>query len=539
MNLLLLNYGNFSTNSLVHIAPLARELGKRGHAAVVAVPAEKGTASELHDAPSVTATFAEVLDGTVAFPDGRAEDIIHVWTPRESVREFVSHYQAGRQTARLVVHLEDNEALLTEIHAPSPGAASGAMSQAEPLAPFPPYLSHPARHQNLLHLADGVSVITPRLLDCVPAGSLSHVLTPGITGSPATTPASRAELGAPAAAKIIVFTGSDSFANAAEIDALYDAVHLLNEQGLPTHLVRTGKTPPAAARQRDVRHVTELGFVPWDRLAAIWAAADVLVQPGAPGEFNDYRLPSKLPEYFAAGRPVVLPAANVGLDIRNGIEGLLLHRGTADEIASACRRIFDDPRLADTLARGAREFGRRTFDWSRTTDELVAFYERVLAAPPRADWRGIPASDHADLRAVVRQMASSVDAGPEVGLQPLIESQIQDLIDRLTAAHARHDQDVETIRTLQAHLARCESDLAGERSRITELQAMEATLHRTLGERDQAIREYEQLLSSSRRHLDEVQATVVTLHDKVARMQASASWRMTSPFRALRRKLFD
>ena len=43
-------------------------------------------------------------------------------------------------------------------------------------------------------------------------------------------------------------------------------------------------------------------------------AADILVQPdGSPGPFNDYRFPSKLPDFFASGRPVVLPKTNIGL----------------------------------------------------------------------------------------------------------------------------------------------------------------------------------------------------------------------------------
>ena len=44
------------------------------------------------------------------------------------------------------------------------------------------------------------------------------------------------------------------------------------------------------------------GFVPKARLPRLLALADVLVQPGRAGAFNDYRLPSKLPEFLAAKR---------------------------------------------------------------------------------------------------------------------------------------------------------------------------------------------------------------------------------------------
>ena len=43
----------------------------------------------------------------------------------------------------------------------------------------------------------------------------------------------------------------------------------------------------------------DLGFVSRDRLWDLLAAADVFVQPGGPSPFNDYRFPSKLPDFLA------------------------------------------------------------------------------------------------------------------------------------------------------------------------------------------------------------------------------------------------
>ena len=49
------------------------------------------------------------------------------------------------------------------------------------------------------------------------------------------------------------------------------------------------------------------------RLPALLRLADVLVQPGESNRFNTHRLPSKLPEFLASGRPVIMPRANLGL----------------------------------------------------------------------------------------------------------------------------------------------------------------------------------------------------------------------------------
>src|SRR5262249_56451444 len=109
--------------------------------------------------------------------------------------------------------------------------------------------------------------------------------------------------------------------------------------------------------------------------------ADVLVQPGRPDNFNDFRFPSKLPEFFATGRPVVLPATNLGRFVRDGEEALVLQRGDALEIAAAVERVLDDDGLRVRLARGAREFAERSFSWSASAEKLRHLYERALSPP--------------------------------------------------------------------------------------------------------------------------------------------------------------
>ena len=83
--------------------------------------------------------------------------------------------------------------------------------------------------------------------------------------------------------------------------------------------------------------VRDVGFIPRQRLWKVLAVADAFVQPGRSDAFNDYRFPSKLPDFLACGRPVILPATNIGRYLRDDVDALLLERGDADEIVEAVR----------------------------------------------------------------------------------------------------------------------------------------------------------------------------------------------------------
>ena len=104
------------------------------------------------------------------------------------------------------------------------------------------------------------------------------------------------------------------------------------------------------------------------------------MQPGAPDAFNRYRLPSKLPEFFAMGRPVILPACNLGNEVAEGEDALLLRKGDALEIAAKLELLIDDPGLAARLGERARRFALERLDWSRNARLLAGFYREQLAA---------------------------------------------------------------------------------------------------------------------------------------------------------------
>jgi glycosyltransferase involved in cell wall biosynthesis len=169
--------------------------------------------------------------------------------------------------------------------------------------------------------------------------------------------------------------------------SLYEAVALLNRQGHPTQLIRTGRDFPDFLPEGDAwirPYLIHLGHVARAKhLPAIMALADYFVQPGLPDAFNNFRFPSKLPEFFSIGRPVILPRTNLGGVVRHGENAYVLDRADGPAIAKAILELRADPALAAKLSDGALRFASERFSWSRSARELAAFYRSLtpLAAP--------------------------------------------------------------------------------------------------------------------------------------------------------------
>ncbi|MEO5666917.1 MAG: glycosyltransferase, partial [Bdellovibrionota bacterium] len=387
MNFLFVNYGDFTSNSLNHIGAFANRLTLMGHACVVAVPENPETISVVPQPLFTPTTFLGALSTEPIFPDRRPADVVHAWTPRENVREFTLSYLKAHPSAALIIHLEDNEVFLIESYARESIETLRTLSDEELNRRLSPRLSHPIRFKNFLRLAHGVTYITDRLRELIPDGKPSHRLLPGIDRGLyqplIPDPKLREDIGVRADEKLLVFTGSTTFANLADVRALLLAVRLINDAGTPCKLVRTGINPHKLAAELAAiggEHVIDLGFLEKEKLAPLLTLADVLVQPGAADAFNDYRLPSKIPEFLCVGRPVVIPRANLAREMEDGRDALLLDTGTPEEIAEKCQRIFSDGGLAQRLSDGALAFARTHFDLKQNTEALLGFYQQVKSS---------------------------------------------------------------------------------------------------------------------------------------------------------------
>ena len=245
---------------------------------------------------------------------------------------------------------------------------------------------HPHHWRRLLAGAAGVTVLIDRLLEFKPSDVPGLVFFPGHDAAFAKIGGRdeelRAALGIAPEELLVVYTGNVHRSNFQEIRSLVIAIALVNRRGIRVKLAKTGWNEyvlPEFSDPEIAQHVIERGFVARSEIARLLAAADLLVQPGQANVFNDYRFPSKLPEFLASGRPVILPRSNVGLLLKDGEEALVLERGDSTDIANALQRLAADPELRTRIGRCGREFALRNLDWTKNVAVIPSFYDQCLA----------------------------------------------------------------------------------------------------------------------------------------------------------------
>lgn len=367
---------DFTSNSAIHVSALANELCRLGLDCVVAVPRDKQTVTTLGTTLYRPMEFREAAQLPAMFANGAGPDVVHSWTPREIVRKFCDQLRSS-YCFKQFIHLEDNEEHLLEKLRDHAAVADSDND-------YPDWLSHPERHRDFLQRADGVTVIIEKLAEFVPVNVPTLTLWPGVDADeffPRTAnPELANKLQLPLNSTVLVYPGNVHPANAREVRSLYLAVAMLNREGHSTCLVRTGADHCEflGDNGRWVKpYLRELGFIPRAQMPEALALADLFVQPGQADVFNEYRFPSKLPEFMAMGKPVILPKSNVGRSMTHGQDAWVVENADGPQIAEAIRQICSDRELYARLAVGAVEFARTHLSWPEQAAKLRAFYLQV------------------------------------------------------------------------------------------------------------------------------------------------------------------
>ena len=382
MHILFINHHHLDSNSGIHIFNLANKLSEFGVKCTVCVPDQKETASLLGKLNFEIFN----LDEIIRFIQPGQVDLIHTWTPRERVR-LMTETLTKKFNVPYIVHLEDNEDAIIQSSLDMPLPDLINLPEARLNALIPNHLSHPIYYKQFIQKARGLTMVMDTLQEFGPEVEAKEVIWPGYEEElqwhrPADV-SLRQQFQINPDEYVVVYTGNVHHANRQEVFSLYLAVGLLNRRGISTKLIRTG-TDYVTLYDDSLNMLNQfcisLGHVPRTDLPGLLSLSDVLVQPGKLDVFNKFRFPSKLPEYFASGKPVLLPNINIGRFIKDGEEGILLQQGNALEIAQQLETLFSNHGRRKKIGNGGRLFAENNLKWSQSAKKLQAFYRHILNA---------------------------------------------------------------------------------------------------------------------------------------------------------------
>ena len=378
MRLLFLSHGPLSSNSGLHISALAQALASHGWQSRALVPSVDGTSSTPSDSLP-TGLYSQCADLLRSWHP----DLVHLWTPRQRIVSLWRQIQQRCPDAVGCLHLEDSEEILTR--------RSLGWSQADWQTPpqdvrVPAGLTDPQEFRQLLTEIPGVSGLVPTLLEGVPSSMPTCCFAPGfeegMEWEVAAETKLRQQLGLEDSEQVVVYCGNGHSANREELRSLYLGIALAQEAGCQVRLLRTGNDLFGLSEQdRKIRNrvSVELGVVERSLLPRLLALADLLIQPEHADAFNQQRFPSKLPEFLASGKAVVLPPCNLGLQLKDGQEAILLRKGSALGIRDILLEWLPQKERLRSIGQAGQAYAWQNLRWKFAAETLAEFYHRVLS----------------------------------------------------------------------------------------------------------------------------------------------------------------
>lgn len=386
---------DFEAPTEKQVAGWAQGLLRRGHAVAITVGGDVATAaSEGVDRLPGIVLGEHRLDGRALRESDRswardfAPAVVHACNPRAPTAAAAADL-AGATGAVVVVHFEDDEWRTPPLEPRArPRARLGrpvrrALARRRPGGwPFATRASLRWARE-----AAGLDALTPELAREVEArlGRPCAVILPVTPELPASDGAPQPELPDADGRPVLLFTGTVWPQYLDDVELGLRATAEVRRRGADAVFWHAGRVHPRvdlAALARDAGlgpgALRMLGYLPFTAMPALLARATVLLQPGAPTDFNRLRLPAKLQPYLASGVPTITFAAGAGELLRDREEALLTTTASPGELADRIEELLRDPDLRAALAAGGPRAAARLFDEETNVGALLEHYRSVV-----------------------------------------------------------------------------------------------------------------------------------------------------------------
>ena len=127
--------------------------------------------------------------------------------------------------------------------------------------------------------------------------------------------------------------------------------------------------------------VERLGGLPADQLHAHASACDVLWLPLSASQANRGRMPLKVNNYLATGRPTVMTDVGEAAELISRLHAGVIAEAEPGALAEATLALLDNEALKTEFGSNARRAAVGELAWERRGAELIAFYRQVAASP--------------------------------------------------------------------------------------------------------------------------------------------------------------
>ncbi|RXZ65779.1 glycosyltransferase [Pelagerythrobacter rhizovicinus] len=178
------------------------------------------------------------------------------------------------------------------------------------------------------------------------------------------------------------------------ISACVRALAELRDQGLPFRYIIGGRGPALAEVQQLVEDcalgdmVEVAGFMPAERVAALYAQADIFLHPQI--EIDDGRdfegFGIAIADAMVAETAVVLGKAGGAIElVDSGVNGIAVDGTDHEELREALRHLLAHPAERRAMAEAARAHALRTFRWDRHIALILRGLDADVSAA-EVDW---------------------------------------------------------------------------------------------------------------------------------------------------------
>lgn len=168
-----------------------------------------------------------------------------------------------------------------------------------------------------------------------------------------------------------------------DLKLLAEAFHLIKQADPATVLLVVGGGVEDKAKDIFYSHFTVgrdvllPGVVPFDQIPLYLGACDIQLMPMENTLANRARLPNKLCDYFASGRPsVVSDVGDAATLVRRYQTGLIADDGP-EPFAQTCLKLIHNPELAASCGLRARQLVEGELSYGCLSRKLVDFYRHL------------------------------------------------------------------------------------------------------------------------------------------------------------------